>query len=429
MRVANLFLALAAAAADEPQFEIVSVLHHDEALARPHDIEVQDRISLTVNHLYPPKLAFVAGKGGSVAVIDVDDPANPKIVWWRRDQEVHDDAQTVLPLGSRLILGSRNIHNIRIPGRFDIDYPFIPPGSTEDWESVRQRYYETAYDHFRTGQILAEQDRYISAPEIDRVNGMVQRGNAALAACKHGWISVIDIEYLSVIGLRDALDANTKARLESPHDLALYDSNRRLVVVNQRRGADLKARVFKIGGGLFGKKLRPAEKWKIEGSVSGENLNGANRVDIYGRYAVFACSPGMTIGVIDLSNPDKPRTVAVLPFADEHPTGLTIAGTLAFVGGGRVVEVIDLSDPENPASRAVFRLDSVLPTGRDNIHDLVYRDGLLYITAQNDNRIVIVRVLDQQLLELANRPKPDDRLAPGWLRAITATLNAIKPNR
>ena len=37
----------------------------------------------------------------------------------------------------------------------------------------------------------------------------------------------------------------------------------------------------------------------------------------------------------------------------------------------------------------------------DNGHDLMYRDGYLYVTAQNDNRFGVLRVADKKVLELA----------------------------
>jgi len=36
----------------------------------------------------------------------------------------------------------------------------------------------------------------------------------------------------------------------------------------------------------------------------------------------------------------------------------------------------------------------------DNAHDLVYRDGSLYVTAQNDNQFGILKISDRRILEL-----------------------------
>jgi hypothetical protein len=48
----------------------------------------------------------------------------------------------------------------------------------------------------------------------------------------------------------------------------------------------------------------------------------------------------------------------------------------------------------------VLESKRLFPTGEDNAHDLVYRDGYLYVTAQNDHQVGIVRVQDGQILEL-----------------------------
>jgi hypothetical protein len=60
-----------------------------------------------------------------------------------------------------------------------------------------------------------------------------------------------------------------------------------------------------------------------------------------------------------------------------------------------------VSDPEKPRKRAVARLAEVLPTADDNAHDLVYRDGRLYVTSQSDHRLLVVRIDDQEIVRLA----------------------------
>ena len=67
-----IFVSLAGAieAADEPQpqaFTSVAVLHDDNALAGAHDVELQGNF------------AYVPGKGGSLAIIDIADPRKPRI--------------------------------------------------------------------------------------------------------------------------------------------------------------------------------------------------------------------------------------------------------------------------------------------------------------------------------------------------------------
>ncbi|HHK42583.1 MAG TPA: hypothetical protein ENJ50_09215, partial [Planctomycetaceae bacterium] len=53
--------------ADEP-FVLVGLLHDDAAMKRPHDIELQG------------DLAYIPGKSGTLAIVDVADPAHPKLL-------------------------------------------------------------------------------------------------------------------------------------------------------------------------------------------------------------------------------------------------------------------------------------------------------------------------------------------------------------
>jgi hypothetical protein len=85
--------------------------------------------------------------------------------------------------------------------------------------------------------------------------------------------------------------------------------------------------------------------------------------------------------------------------------------------------VIDLSDPVRPTvvdSRKytdIFR-DSA---GEDDAHDLVYRDGHLYVTGQTTHSLGILRLNDGRLQELTKGPASRVELTP----AIRAALNRI----
>jgi len=89
---------------------------------------------------------------------------------------------------------------------------------------------------------------------------------------------------------------------------------------------------------------------------------------------------------------------------------MTIAGSILFVAGGECVEAIDVSNPREPVSIAQYRGGDLFPSRSiqlgaeiryDNGHDLVYRDGILYVTAQNDDRLGILRILDPVILSKA----------------------------
>ena len=92
---------------------------------------------------------------------------------------------------------------------------------------------------------------------------------------------------------------------------------------------------------------------------------------------------------------------------------MTAVGQVLFVAGGEAVEAIDISDPSLPVSIGQYRGGELFPTRRlflggnprfDNAHDLVYRDGHLFVTAQNDNQLGILRVNDTRILELVEKP-------------------------
>jgi hypothetical protein len=83
---------------------------------------------------------------------------------------------------------------------------------------------------------------------------------------------------------------------------------------------------------------------------------------------------------------------------------LTIAGDVLFLAGGQTVEAIDIRNPARPVKLASFKCLEAFPAGRDSAHDLVYRDGYLYVTGQNDNCLCILRVDSPLIRELAQRP-------------------------
>jgi len=151
--------------------------------------------------------------------------------------------------------------------------------------------------------------------------------------------------------------------------------------------------------------LLPADRWKLEGLLVNNDLVGANRVQVAGSHAYVTGSQGdvpAKIVVVDLADPAAPRQVAVLPFcATRGPNGLTVAGRVLFAAGGRTIEAVDVSTPDRPVKLASQQLPEVFPEGRDEAHDLVYRDGYLYVTAQNSHRFAVIKVHAKQILRLA----------------------------
>lgn len=345
--------------AAEDAISLVSVLRDKAALQRPHDIELQG------------DYAFIPGKGGTLAVIDISSVKNPKIVWSNEGKMTLNDAQTVLPTGRHLFVGARDFYS------YDIEKPGEPV-------------------HLKT---LSDR------PRIDRINGMIRRGGFLISANKTGWITVFDIRDPSNPKLAGALDTRKHGNVQSPHDIVSFDDH--VAIVDQSGGAPVKVRLYRVADPDT-HKLLPCEKWQVAGAVRRDDLNGANRVGVSGPHLFVACSQGenFKIGFLDIRNPDHPRHLATMPFTDVHSTGLTIAGRVLFVGGGRAVQAIDITNPADPESLAVFHSSKVFPAGKDSVHDLVYRDGFLYVTGQNDHCLAILRVNDPKIRKLASS-KPD----------------------
>jgi hypothetical protein len=158
-----------------------------------------------------------------------------------------------------------------------------------------------------------------------------------------------------------------------------------------------------------GQKLLPAQQWTLAGEVASDELAGANRVKVAGQFAFVGGSRGGKGGhfaVVDLSDPRQPHQAAALPFSDSFgPNGLAVAGKVVFLAGGQTIEAIDVSDPRKPERIAAQRLVEAFPTpeAKGNAHDLVYRNGLLYVTGQTDHCLAILRVQSERLRRLAER--------------------------
>ena len=359
------------AAPTEP-FSLVGLLRHDEALNRPHDVELQDNI------------AYVPGKGGSLAIIDVSDVTKPKLLSSLVGLAGLEDAETVLPMGDILLLGTRDFLAV------DVSDPAHP-------------------------KIVK---RISDRPRIDLINGMVLRGNHVFTANKSGYVSVFDVSNPSDPVLTGVLDAKEHGGLRAPHDIAVFGDH--IIVVSAGNSSDLWSphpdlAVYRVADPVT-HELLPASEWVVEGAIEDngrlrDNLSGANRVALtddrrHASVGAFVCD---RVGIIDISNPRKLRRIANMPAGDIDGTGMTISGKALFVAGGECVEAIDISDPANPVSIARYRGGNLFPTRSlmlngtpryDNAHDLVYRNGYLYVTAQNDNQFGILKINDRRILEL-----------------------------
>ena len=360
-----------------PAFSVAAVLFDNKALAEPHDVELQG------------SLAFVPGKGGSIAIIDVADPAKPYILWHRHEKRRLHNAETVLPLGHYLLLGTNDLISI------DISNPRAP------------QFCKTVSDRTRIG----------------RINGMAKRGDYVFAAGKDGWIDVFDVSDPASPILVGARNTRSSGELGWPHDIDVFGDY--IIVVDPagfgRRDLPGKVGIYHVARHVTCE-LIPVTDWEQVGVLANDDLVGANRVQVAGIYAFVAASqtdkPGKVV-VVDISDPARPAQVAALPFSDARgPNGLTIAGSVLFLAGGQTVEAVEITQPTRPVKLASYKCLQAFPAGRDSAHDLVYRDGYLYITGQNDNCFCILRVNSPRIRELAKEY--------AWRPCSTTTWN--KPN-
>ncbi|MEP7361902.1 MAG: hypothetical protein ABI972_01490 [Acidobacteriota bacterium] len=347
--------------------ELVGLLRDDRALNQAHDVELEG------------DLAFVPGKGGSLAIIDVRSPSAPRLISSLVDPVEFADAETVLPMGDVLLLGTRDFFAI------DISDPAKP----------------------RVLKKIADR------PRIDLINGMARLGNHVLTANKSGYIGVIDVADPKNPKYVGALHTAATGGPQMPHDIAVWGNH--AIVVDSQQHQPSNVFVYRIAQ-TGSTELLPVGEWKLSGKVpngaNSEDLQGANRVVAWGgRYAGVGAFQPDRVGIIDVTDTTQPRTLANMPVCDIDATGMAIYGSMLLVSGGECVEAIDVSNPSRPVSVAQYRGGRLFPTrgyaksGKtpryDNGHDLVYRDGYIYVTAQNDNSLGILKITDPKIRALA----------------------------
>jgi hypothetical protein len=360
---------------------LAAVLRDEAALTGAHDIEVRDglayiagkgftRRNLPANGVFP----YEAGKGGSLAIVDVKQPSAPKVLWHADTPLAYEDAETVLPLGhNRLLVGTRDVF------LFDTSNPAKPR------------------------QLAALKNR----PRVDIINGFARPGDAVFAANKLGHIFAVDVSAPDTVRLLGSRETRERGELGSPHDAA-FSGDLLLVVSPEGFGSGGKPGrlgVYRVTDEKTRKVLSP-EQWSLVGRLEHPRLAGANRVRTRGSFAYVGGSlhsgadraDGLrnNVSVIDLTDPAHPRLRGRVDFPDERgPNGLEVAGHHVFAAGGRTVQAIDVSDPDAPRELARFISAEVFPGGQDDAHDLVYADGHLFVTAQTSHSLVVVRLSDE----------------------------------
>lgn len=356
---------------------LVALLTDSEAFYGAHDIEIRDGT------------AYVAGKGGSIAIVDVRNPGTPRVLWSVRDRVGYEDAETVMPLeGDQLLVGTRDIL------LFDVARP------------ARPRFVARLHDR----------------PAIDTVNGFARFGHTVFGANKFGQVFAVDVAVPGQLKLLGSRPVQALDGLASPHDLAVLGEH--LVVVSpqgfgRKPGQPGVVAVYRIARAVAGAaeaaalghrsglpRVLPPEEWTLVAKFEHLNLTGANRVRTRGRSAYIGSSltdtadrsggRTPTVAIIDLADPARPQLRGVVPFPDHRgPNGLEVAGTLVFAAGGKTVQVIDVADPFQPREVAVFSSAEVMPGGADDGHDLVYHAGHLFVTAQTSHSLVVLRLSEE----------------------------------
>lgn len=359
------------ASAQSKPFSIVSMTRDDKALAGAHDVALSG------------DFAIVPGKQQSLSIIDIRDPKTPEIVWSKNDAEI-PDAETVLLVGDHLLLGTRDFLTLDLK---DPRNPVI---------------------------LKTISDR----PRIDKINGMTKVGDIVISANKSGYIAAFDVSDMTIPKLQGAFETADAFGIRKPHDIDHFGE---YIVVVDPVGFSPPAGLIAVVKIAENERLLPVDQWELTGKTTGKALIGANRVQVSGRFAFVGGSynpkwRGMAenseadpvtanMTVVDLSDPSKPNIVASLPFPDlSGPNGLTIAGNVVFCAGGQTITAYDIADPTKPVTIGSQSLPKYRKNAKrsDNYHDLIYRGGYLYVSAQIDNGLLILKVEDDRIRKLAD---------------------------
>ena len=334
----------------EAAMSVASVAVDDNALAGPHDIGLLGDI------------AFVAGKWGSFATVDVSDASHPRVLGCITGLA---DPETVYPMGGICYLGGENFLAI------DVTDPREPA-------------------------VLKK----ISDERVPSINGMAPYADYLLCASKGNHITVFDISEPGNPVLVDAL--HTGPLFRSPHDIATFDNY--IAVVNISAKAEQhNIRIYRVAE-RGASELLDADNWVLESAIREPGLRGANRVHITGKYAVVGCNlANHAVAVVDISEPANARLLKSEPTFVNCCSGLTVAGDIAIAALTNAIQLFDISDPAKMRSAAAQKFPMLFAMGSETVHsghDLVYRNGLIYVTAQFDDAVGIIRVNDSRLRTL-----------------------------
>jgi hypothetical protein len=185
--------------------------------------------------------------------------------------------------------------------------------------------------------------------------------------------------------------------------------------------------------------VRP-EQWKAIGTLNSSILDhtnftgrGCNRVRVHqkSRRAIFSCFGGghghASVGFVDISAPSRPRLMAAVQYVTEQPTGMLVVGDVLFVAGGLEIMVFDMAakvaadEPPPMLGICGAACAKVGKAKGQNFHSIALCEQagkyLLFISAQIDNAIGVVEILDPRVItRLKPQLKTDDESTVGTRR-------------
>ncbi|WOO39299.1 hypothetical protein [Rubellicoccus peritrichatus] len=187
------------------------------------------------------------------------------------------------------------------------------------------------------------------------------------------WIEDEDGEFNYLQGARDVEVVGNLAYVGSYVDNALT-----IIDVSDKSDLALRAEVYD-GDGVF------------------TSLERLFDVDVIGNYAYLAAQDSGAFTIVDISNPDAPALVSVAQDevgdfdALDGAANVEVVGDVAFVTAlyDDALTAIDISDPSNPKPLVVAKDGN----GFDRLefaYDLDVEDGLIYLSARDDNAITIL---------------------------------------
>jgi hypothetical protein len=314
-------------------------VQHHRYLDRPHDVEVDGGF------------AYLPGKGGSFAVVDVSDPAAPIV---RGGIEGLTDAQTV----------------------------GVDPAESIVHLSEGTALHAVAVDDPEDPTIVGT----ASAKALAEINGWVRHRDCLLTASKRGWLGVVDVSDPEAPTFVDALDLDAKTGTDAPHDVARCGDH--VVVPNQRQGTSPKGclvRAFEAGD------VRDVGEFEVVGTFDHPRLDGCNRVVVDGYDAYVANNYSHSVAVVDCSTPSDPTVVSIADASEEGPNGLCLTDDTLLAGAGRYVDWYDRRNP-----RDLEQIDRVADgehfEAPGSAHDLEIAGGRLFVSAQATDRLNVYEI-------------------------------------